>query len=250
MVAQGNDFVIIDGRGQSLPEFGAEQVRRCCDRRWGVGCDQLLLLAAHPRADAAMRIFNRDGSEAGNCGNGARCAADWLMRVDGRARVRIALADRTIEAWRDGEAVTAEMGDARLLDCDAHHCDVDLGNRHRVCFDAAAQFDPAWNCEMITGSGEGSLWIEVVERGAGRTPACGTGACAAAVAWWARTGRAAPLRVVMPGGAVEVSGTPEALRLRGPVVEVFHGVLSVDSLDRSVSPTRSVHGTCGARSME
>ncbi len=223
MVAQGNDFVVVDGRTQEVPEPDAAWITRCCDRRLGVGCDQLLLLEKHGQADVAMRVFNSDGSEAEHCGNGARCVGALLLRETGRARVRIALADRTLAAFWEGDAVSVEMGAARIVSSDAHGCAVEIGNPHRVCFDMEAQPDPAWNTEIVTGYSEGRLWIDVIERGAGRTPACGSGACAAAVAWWARSGRVAPLTVVMPGGAVQVSGTPEALLLTAPVEVPFHG---------------------------
>ncbi|MDQ6964245.1 MAG: diaminopimelate epimerase, partial [Mariprofundales bacterium] len=70
MEAQGNDFVIVDGRKQQLPPLRGAEIRRLCDRRLGIGCDQLLLLDRHCEADLLMRVFNSDGSEAANCGNG------------------------------------------------------------------------------------------------------------------------------------------------------------------------------------
>ncbi len=225
MEAQGNDFVIVDGRDQPLPTLDRATIRRWCDRRLGIGCDQLLLLDNHPSADAAMRIFNNDGSEAANCGNGARCVADLLMRQAKRDSVQLAIADRTISARREQGGITVAMGTATILDSTEHHADVQIGNRHRVYFDGTEQLDPALNIEIITGHGDHHLWIDIIERGAGRTPACGSGACAVAAAWWQRHGNSAPLTIVMPGGEVVVRGSSDDLHLTGAVHASFRGYI-------------------------
>jgi len=225
MEAQGNDFVIVDSRNQTLPTLNDESIRRWCDRRLGIGCDQLLILETHPRADATMRIFNNDASEAANCGNGARCVADLLMRDQQCDRVQIAIADRIIAAHRDGKKISVDMGKATITECTDHHAEVMIGNQHRVHFDGTEAFDPTLNIEIITGNGDDHLWIDIIERGAGRTPACGSGACAVAAAWWQREQTEMPLTIVMPGGEVTVSGSAQAIQLSGTVHELFRGYI-------------------------
>ena len=112
MQAQGNDFIILNGLNSELPELTERFVRTITERRYGIGCDQLLVLAMLPddQTDAVLRIFNNDGSEAGNCGNGLRCVADLLMREMGKLQVSIALADRIVKAGRTENGVRVENG--------------------------------------------------------------------------------------------------------------------------------------------
>ncbi len=227
MQAQGNDFVLLDGLRHALPSPDADFVRRIAERRYGVGCDQVLLLEPCKDADAAMRIFNSDGSEAANCGNGLRCAAEHLMRAHGIAAPRIRLADRIVPARRGAAGIGVAMGAARIEAREGAHVDVNIGNAHRVFFEATEDFPADRNVEIVTGQAADRIWIEIIERGAGRTLACGSGACAAAVAVWALDGRIRPLEVAMPGGIVRVSGKPEALLLEGEVSRVFEGVLAL-----------------------
>jgi len=227
MEAQGNDFVIIDGREQTVPPFNEAAIRRWCDRRIGIGCDQLLLLGPHHKANASMRIFNNDGSEAAHCGNGARCVGDLLMRDAKCDSVQIAIADRTIHASRDGSAVVVGMGEAVITASNEHHADITIGNQHRVYFDGTEALDPTLNIEIITGNGDDHLWIDIIERGAGRTPACGSGACAVAVAWWQQQQAVMPLTIVMPGGEVRVFGAPQSVQLSGAVQRSFQGYCSL-----------------------
>ncbi len=231
MEAQGNDFIIIDGRNQPLPDLDKDTIRHCCDRRLGIGCDQLLLLLPHRlphhEADAYMRIFNNDGSQAQHCGNGARCAAELLMRQSHQPSARLALDTRTITARRMQNEIVVDMGEATITDQAEHHSDVDIGNLHRVYFDGCEVIDPTRNIEIITGQIDDHLWIDIIERGAGRTPACGSGACAVAAAWWQRQQQITPLTIVMPGGQVRVSGSPQAIQLSGHVHTVFHGNMAL-----------------------
>ena len=78
MQAQGNDFVILDGVADAAPALTQDLIQNICDRHFGIGCDQLLVLQSHNQADVLMLIYNADGSQAANCGNGLRCVADLL----------------------------------------------------------------------------------------------------------------------------------------------------------------------------
>ena len=223
MQAQGNDFVILDGRHQPLPELTEARIMRLADRRLGIGCDQVLVLLPDAAADARMRIYNPDGSEAGNCGNGLRCAGWLLLKDSNEGSVRIALPDRTVTVRQGAHGVQVEMGAARIIEASPKHVDVEIGNPHRVCFEAVEDFPADRNIEIVTGRVGPHAYIDIIERGVGRTPACGSGACAVAAAIWHTDGNVGPITVCMPGGDVTVSGDAEHLLLEGPVAHVFDG---------------------------
>ena len=225
MHAQGNDFVILDNRDASLPPLDEAIIRRLTERRYGIGCDQLLLLEPSDVADAWMRIFNNDGSEAANCGNGLRCVAAILMQQTRQDAVHIALADRIVQAERHEHGIAVEMGQAVVEDETGAHVDMHVGNRHRVFFEATETFPEDRNIEIITGQVADHIWVDIIERGAGRTLACGSGACATAAAVWHREQHIRPLAIEMPGGCVHISGNMEQIRLTGPVAHVFEGRL-------------------------
>jgi len=224
MQAQGNDFVILNGLKDTLPEITESLVRNLTERRYGIGCDQLLVLMASDKADAAMHIFNNDGSEAANCGNGLRCVADLLIRDLRQDKVTIALKDRFVHANRSEKGIRIEMGAAKVTDQTEAHVDIEIGNPHRVFFEATEEFPHDRNVEIVTGQVADHVYIDIIERGAGRTPACGSGACATAAAIWHVEGHTRPQTIEMPGGEVTVSGTPGNLILEGSVQHVFSGI--------------------------
>ncbi len=109
----GNDFVVIDARRRPV-KLTPEQTRRIADRRFGVGCDQLIVLETSPRADARMLIYNPDGSESGACGNATRCIGQTLMRESGGTSATIETAAGVLAASGDLERITVDMGAPRL----------------------------------------------------------------------------------------------------------------------------------------
>jgi diaminopimelate epimerase len=226
MQAQGNDFVILNGLHAALPELSERLILAITERRYGVGCDQLLALLPSDAAHARMRIFNNDGSEAANCGNGLRCAGDLLMREMDKQQVSIALADRIVDIERSGRGIRVDMGAATITGRSEAHVDVEIGNLHRVFLEATEPFPTDRNIEIITGRAKDHVYLDIIERGAGHTPACGSGAAAAAAAIWHADGRAAPLHIDMPGGSVLVSGCIENLILEGGVCRTFTGAFS------------------------
>jgi diaminopimelate epimerase len=223
MQAQGNDFVILDGRHQALPEMSMDRIAQLADRHAGIGCDQVLVLLPDAAADARMRIFNPDGGEAGNCGNGLRCAGWLLLKGSDKDSVRISLPDRTVTVRHGTHGVQVEMGAARITEASPKHVDVEIGNPHRVFFEAVEDFPVDRNIEIVTGRVGPHAYIDIIERGVGRTLACGSGACAVAAAIWHTEGGNEPITVCMPGGEVQVSGDAEHLLLEGPVAHVFDG---------------------------
>ncbi len=223
MQAQGNDFIVLDGLNAGLPELDETFIRQITERRYGIGCDQLLVLLPHDAADAAMRIFNNDGSEAGNCGNGLRCVGDLLMQKTGKDGVSIALSDRVVHAARSDAGIRVDMGAAVIGEKTDAHVDIEIGNPHRVFFEATEEFPHDRNIEIVTGQVADHVYIDIIERGAGHTLACGSGACAVAAAIWQVDGHSRPQSIEMPGGVVSVSGTLDKLILEGEVQTVFSG---------------------------
>lgn len=241
----GNDFVVIDATREPV-ELTPERVRRIADRHFGVGCDQLLVVEPPSQAgvDFRYRIFNADGGEVEQCGNGARCFVRFVhdkgltakreIRVETRAGI---IAPRLAD---DGQ-VTVDMGvpvlePARipfLSDSDAvvQPLDVDglmvpitavsMGNPHAVQVvadvDAAPvaiqgplierhpRFPARVNAGFMQVVSPSHIRLRVFERGAGETLACGTGACAAVVAGILRGLLRSPVRVQTRGGELEIA---------------------------------------------
>ncbi len=223
MQAQGNDFVILDARTSTLPELTPAFVRNICERRYGIGCDQLLILFPDDDADIRLRIFNNDGSEAGNCGNGLRCVASLLLNDSKSSAMSIRINDRLVQAEKNGDRMRVHMGAANITAHTESHVDIDIGNPHRVLFETTEEFPDDRNIEIISGQVGDDVYVDIIERGAGRTPACGSGACAIATAIWIVDKHTRPQTIHMPGGEVVVSGTPDSIILEGPVVRVFTG---------------------------
>lgn len=264
----GNDFVVIDARTRPVA-LDEARVRRIADRREGVGCDQLIVLEA-PRnghAQAFMRIWNSSGEEVEACGNATRCVARLLAEEAGAGTAAIETLAGRLEASLSGEErVAVDMGEVRLgwreiplarevdtlqiplaLGDLADPVGVNVGNPHAVFFvgdveaiaietlGPALEHDPLFprraNIGVAALLGPDRLRLRVWERGAGLTKACGTGACAAAVAAHRRglTGR----KVVteLDGGPLEIEWReadghvvmtgPAALSFRGSLAEEF-----------------------------
>ena len=259
MHGAGNDFVVIDSRGRGAVTTAA-LARALGDRNRGVGFDQLAEIRDADGADFALDFWNSDGSRAGACGNATRCVADYVMAGLGRDAVSLVTARGGLQAGRtvDGQ-VSVNMG-LPVLDWDAvpvaravdllhlplpgDPVAVGMGNPHCVTFvdDAGAidlaglgpvmehdaLFPQRTNVEFASVIGPDMLRLRVWERGAGITLACGSGACAAAVAAHLRglTGRRVALH--MDGGVLVADWRDDGVWLTGPVARVFDGVLSFD----------------------
>ncbi len=237
----GNDFVLVDCRSHD-PGGWPELARRLGHRRFGVGCDQVLLLRDSERADFHMEILNADGSVVEMCGNGIRCFAHYLrtkgifpgdeIRVETLAGIQVcrfrgsdvevdmgepAFEGRKIPVDADGPVEERSLSLAEgavTVTC------VGMGNPHAVIFVDDAEkypievigpqverhpfFPRRTNVEFVQILSRGRIRMRVWERGAGVTMACGTGASAAAVAsfWTGRTGR--EVEVVLDGGSLRI----------------------------------------------
>ena len=254
----GNDFVIVDARQETFA-VTPDLARAIADRRTGVGCDQLIVLEPSDRADLRMRIWNSDGGEVESCGNATRC----VVQLTGARRID------TTGGLLEGEALDGEvevtLGEPRLGWQDiplAYAMDtnplpmawdeleqpfaVNVGNPHLVFFVPDArevrldllgptiENDPAFperiNVNVATLSGN-MLRLRTFERGAGETLACGTGACASAVAAIATRRASSPVQVEMAGGALIIDWSPgQPIRMRGGATHVFSGELDLEAL--------------------
>ena len=252
----GNDFAIFDAREAPLEIDGA-MARALADRRTGIGCDQLILLEPSDKADVRMRIWNADGGEVEACGNAARCVATLL----GGDRA-IETAGGIVRGTAEGAAATIDMGAPRFgwdeipfaYAMDTAHMPVgwealadpaaiNVGNPHIVFFvdDANAvdlarlgpliEHDPLFPERVNVGVAsieEEAIRLRVWERGAGLTQACGTGACAAAVAAIRRRLVASPVEIRLPGGSLTVEWAPGGtIRMSGAAAHVFTGEIAL-----------------------
>lgn len=257
MHGAGNDFVVIDSRGRgAVMTVGLAQALG--DRNRGVGFDQLAEITDAEGADFGLVFWNSDGSQAGACGNATRCVSDYVMHGLGAEQVSLVTARGGLRAERlaDGR-VAVNLGQPQLdwrevplaREVDTLHLPlpgepvaVGMGNPHCVFFvpDAEAvdlagvgpghEHDPLFpqrtNVEFASLIGSDHLRMRVWERGTGITLACGSGACATAVAAHLRglTGRHVVLEA--DGGRLEVDWREDGVWLTGPVARVFDGVLS------------------------
>jgi len=241
----GNDFVVLDGIRQQI-KLTPAQLRFLADRNFGIGCDQLLLVeaATQPDVDFRYRIFNADGSEVEQCGNGARCFVRFVHDVGltdkNEIRVETLKGLITLRLEEDGN-VAVDMGVPRFLPAEIPfvHDDeyviysldvadetleisvVSMGNPHAVqvveCVDSApvgdhgplienhVQFPQRVNAGFMQVLDRHSIKLRVYERGSGETLACGTGACAAVVAGIRRGLLDSPVRVTTRGGDLNIA---------------------------------------------
>ncbi|MFZ5652810.1 MAG: diaminopimelate epimerase [Pseudomonadota bacterium] len=261
----GNDFVVLDGVTQELA-VTPEMARHLGDRHFGIGCDQLLVVEppARPDVDFRYRIFNADGSEVAQCGNGARCLAKFVrdQKLSTKDRIRVQTGAGILELIvKGGNQYQVDMGVPRLepaeiplaaparsatyrLAVDGRELEfraLSIGNPHAVLvvpevkgapvaeLGARIGADPLFpegvNVGFMAVLDRHRIDLRVYERGAGETLACGSGACAAAVAGILGDLLDSPVRVHLPGGALTVdwAGEGQPVFMTGPAVTVFQG---------------------------
>jgi diaminopimelate epimerase len=262
----GNDFIILDrrsgdrrsgpsgkGADASIPNsmpglMPVAAARRLSDRRFGIGCDQILLLSDAKNADIRMDILNHDGSGSAACGNGTRCVADLVMGQLGTDRLTIETDAGILPTWKlDDGLIAVDMG---KVSTDWHNVPLapavchSLGNPHAVVFVKDAEtvdlarlgplvetsplFPERVNLSVVNKLADGSFRLRVWERGVGITMACGSGACAVGVAIVRRGLAGTSNKIVMDGGAVNIDWNPErgTVVMSGPVAYVCRGELS------------------------
>jgi len=267
----GNDFVVFDARKRPFV-LDDDTARAVADRRFGIGCDQVIVIEnGRDGFDAVMKIKNADGGEVESCGNAARCVAKLLMAETGKDAIKIDTLGGPLYCTNAGGGnVTVDWGEARTnwdqvplaqpADTNLFHLNVDgtaheasavsMGNPHVVLFvddaDTAPvatlgpviekhpMFPARTNVEFVSQHREDRLRMRVWERGVGITEACGSGACAVAVAAFRRglTGR--KMQIVLDGGELELEireGDDHVL-MTGPATLAFKGEADLKALGR------------------
>ena len=269
MHGAGNRILVVDSRGHDAVPPAGDVLRRLADASTGPGFDQLMWVAtAHEDGlDAACRIFNADGSEVAQCGNGVRCVAWMLARESGgRGALRLATPAGTVDAHIDGDRrITVNMGapefepslipfiadgraDRYLLSVDGADYDVSvlsMGNPHCVMqvadtrsaevgrlgplVERHERFPERANVGFMAIRGRKAIDLRVYERGAGETLACGTGACAAVVAGQRLGQLDDTVTVSLPGGQLVVSwrGDAEPVWLTGNAELISEGKIDL-----------------------
>ena len=261
----GNDFMVLDLVSQHA-HILPKHAKQWGDRHTGVGFDQLLLVEAptNPDVDFRYRIFNSDGSEVEQCGNGARCFARFVLdkRLTMKRQIRVETAGGIIELdMRPDGQISVNMGAPRLVPAQipfqadsqapSYPVEVDgqtlqlaavsMGNPHAVLrvedVDTAPvhslgpklehhpRFPKRVNVGFLQVIDRQHAKLRVWERGAGETQACGTGACAAAVAAISQGWMDSPVLIDLPGGrlALEWAGPGQPVMMTGPAVRVYEG---------------------------
>lgn len=250
----GNDFIVLDARTSALPEITAPVARALADRHTGIGCDQLIVLRPSETADFAMAIFNADGGEVEACGNATRAVG---LLHGGPARIETVAG--LLEA-RPGEGGISVALGAPKFDWNAipladpmdtldmpvgwemleRPTAVNVGNPHVIFFvpdtDAiplgelgpTIEHDPLFpervNVNVATVEGRDHIRLRVWERGAGLTRACGTGACATAVAAIRRGLVDHSVTVTLPGGDLRIEWDGHgSITMTGAAAESFRG---------------------------
>jgi diaminopimelate epimerase len=253
----GNDFVVIDARNRATA-ITTRRAAALADRTTGIGCDQLIVLEPSHGADVRMRIFNPDGGEVEACGNASR-AIGLLLADERGGQTRIETLGGTITARTDPLGISVAMGRPRFgwdeiplayavdtlampvaWEDLAEPVAVNVGNPHVVFFvpdihtvDLARlgpliEHDPLFpariNVNVATVTGPDAIDLRVWERGAGLTRACGTGACATAIAAMRRRLTGRRVTVALPGGSLTIAwDDTDTIIMTGPAATSFEG---------------------------
>lgn len=266
----GNDFVVIDAISQSI-SLTTMQIQEIANRHFGVGCDQLLLVEKPTitQAEFRYRIFNADGGEVEQCGNGARCFALFVRQqgLTTNKSIAVETAGGLIELKVEGEQVTVDMGEPDfqpqnlpfLVENQAESYNlmvngaeyaigaVSMGNPHAVMlvddFDSVdietlgraieshEQFPNRVNAGFMQIINRREIRLRVFERGVGETQACGTGACAAVAVGRMSGVLDETVTAHLTGGDLSIkwSGEGQNLLMTGPATTVFEGKINIDN---------------------
>lgn len=243
----GNDYVYIDcfppRTAQLITQTDLQDLaRKVSDRHFGIGSDGLVLIMPSDKADARMRIFNADGSEAEMCGNAIRCVAKYLYEShvchDVQMQIETLAGIRSLELHVTRgcvEQVTVNMGVPVVQEQEwqnRQYLSVNMGNPHAVFFrDDIPDLPKDTNVEFVQVLNARELAVRVIERGSGETLACGTGACASAVAAIRQGLTEQTVTVHLPGGDLKIQWDTDQspVFMTGPATEVFRGEVIIEN---------------------
>jgi diaminopimelate epimerase len=265
----GNDFVVIDAVRQHI-NLTTDAIRQIADRNQGIGCDQVLLIEppSDKNIDFNYRIFNCDGTEVEQCGNGARCMGRYIadQQLSGKKSVLLKTKNRVMEVTtKNKDLVTANMGAPIFTPADipfnsdqqqqlypmeagSHSVEIavlSVGNPHAVIqvedidtaevdnigalIQAHTLFPESVNVGFMQIMDRQTIKLRVYERGVGETQACGSGACAAAVAAIQQNLVDSQVNLELLGGSLSIEwhGDDEPIMMTGPAETVFHGKIKL-----------------------
>lgn len=267
MHGAGNDFIVMDAYKEAF-NLTKEQIKKLCDRHFGIGADQLLVIAPSDKADIKMLIFNADGDEVEMCGNGIRCVADFAHRyfIVKSKEMTIETLAGIMKPVITEQGIRVDMGEPeldgkkiptrfqgkvvnQLLEVEYENFEitaVSMGNPHCVIFEKNGstydlnkwgpliehheKFPNRTNVEFIQVESPERITCRVWERGSGKTLACGTGACASVVAGVLTRHTGRKVTVQLLGGELEIEWDEKTnhVFMTGPSEEVFRGEVEID----------------------
>lgn len=263
----GNDFVVIDGTRQKY-NLTKENINFLADRHFGIGCDQVLLLEKAPEKDVDFfcHIFNADGTEIEQCGNGMRCIAKFAYENNLTDKKKLTLATFALKIktqLEDDGNVTVNMGTPIIAENLPYKLATDLeiemgiisvGNPHAIVLvdDVITapvetmgpiiakhpRFPNGINVNFAQIVNRNCIKLRVYERGAGETLACGSGACASVALGILRNLLDTTVEVQLPGGNLKViwQDSLSPILLNGPAITVFHGETTVNQHSHQKTP--------------
>ncbi len=236
----GNDFVIVNNIGKPRLVLTKDEIMNLCNRNYGIGCDQLVMLESSEDADCNMYIYNPEGSESGACGNATRCVAKLLGLKESTVRVGNRKLIATLH--EDGE-VSVDMGpyiqgqSLGVLGYQGYM--VNIGNPHFVTFITHLDlfdlksigprlehhpiFPEHANINFVEITASNTIKLRVWERGAGETLACGSGACASSIVAHKSMGLESQITVALPGGSLTTQVKSDKVIMSGPAQKIFTG---------------------------
>ena len=263
MQSLGNDFILLDALTQEI-NLDPSLIEKLSDRKVGIGFDQLLIVEppTNPEKDFYFRIFNADGSEAEQCGNGTRCAASFLLEKELTKKETLnwqSLGGNFTTFYQSQQEIQTHL---QLATCtpEAHSLElktldkclevhnISIGNPHTVTFvdniqaaevdkigraiSSLSAFPNGVNVGFCQVVDSGFIRLRVFERGVGETRACGTGACAAAIVSSSKNLIGEKVKISMPGGKLKLTLPPggESVLLSGPATKIFDGQVPLPSL--------------------
>ena len=264
----GNDFVVIDSTKNQYT-LNKSSIQLISDRRFGVGCDQVIEMKPSAKEDIYMKIYNSDGTEAEACGNAARCVAGLLFASNQKKEVSIETVAGVLKAESEEDGlIKVDMGKPSFfwkdipLSSDISHISfeelslinglaVNMGNPHIVFFvkdinevdinkvgplvENSPYFPEKVNVEVCQIINKSKVKVTVWERGAGKTLACGTGACAALVAAYKNNLTNPTAEIVLNGGSLNITwnvNSDEHVIMSGPIAVSFLGDFSTLGIEK------------------
>jgi diaminopimelate epimerase len=263
MQGAGNDFVIVDLLKNDDHALASEELKKLaakiCDRHFGIGADGLILVLPSKKADYRMRIFNPDSSEPEMCGNGIRCFSRYIFeQIDQKKEVfsvetvagimvptlvtqsgivtgvEVDMGVPVVETLNEGLTIEGDKMAINKISMGNPHCVIFVDDIETVDFTRLGPiienlplFPNKTNVEFAQVINEREISVKVWERGAGYTLACGTGACATAVAAISNGLAGSPVMIHLPGGDINIewSGQKESVIMTGPAETVFKGTI-------------------------